>query len=72
MEVLGELMAQTVRRHAEFLFGNAGLSHHVVEALEALLERKAGVSQMRRGVRREWQSPFERRALLVVADRHKA
>jgi len=33
VELLGELVTQAVRRHAEFLFGNAGLSHHVVEAL---------------------------------------
>jgi hypothetical protein len=60
VELLGELMTQAVRRHAEFLFGNAGLSHHVVEALEGLLKRETRVSQMRGRVRRECQSSFER------------
>jgi len=46
MELLGKLVTQAVRRDAEFLFGNAGLSHHVVEAFERLLEREARVSQM--------------------------
>src|SRR5207237_2124935 len=34
MELVGELMTQAVRRHTELTLGNAGLLHHVVEALE--------------------------------------
>src|SRR5258708_25616116 len=47
MKLLSELVTQAVRRHAELTLGNAGLLHHVVEALEGLLQRQAGMSQMR-------------------------
>ena len=47
MELVGELVTQAMRRHAELTLGNAGLLHHVVEALERLLQRQAWMSQMR-------------------------
>ena len=53
MELVGEPVPQSMRRHTELNLGNAGLLHHVVEALEGLLQRQAGVSQMRGRVRRE-------------------
>src|ERR1700687_163022 len=47
MELVGELVTQPVRRHTELTLGNAGLLHHVVEALEGLLQRQAWMSHMR-------------------------
>ena len=47
VELVGELVTQPMRRHTELTLGNAGLLHHVVEALEGLLQRQAWMSHMR-------------------------
>ena len=46
VELVGELVTQTMRRYAELTLGNPGLLHHVVEALERLFQRQAWMSQM--------------------------
>src|SRR5258705_3534307 len=46
VELVGELVTQTVRRYPELTLGDTGLLHHVVEALERLFERQAWMSQM--------------------------
>jgi hypothetical protein len=47
MKLVGGLLTQPMRRHTELTLGNAGLLHHVVEALDGLLQRRAWVSHMR-------------------------
>ena len=46
VELVGELVTQTVRRYPELTLGNPDLLHHVVEALERQFERQAWMSQM--------------------------
>src|ERR1700720_3716588 len=46
VELVGELVTQTMRRYPELALGNTNLLHHVVEALERLFERQAWMSEM--------------------------